>query len=377
MVLALTLVLSMVAVMKIDTNAKNLIITLDPGHGEGKSADGSTGSGTDAAVKWGGINELYYNLTISEYTKERLEQYSGVEVYMTRTTNDFCPGLEERVDIAKSHNSDAIISIHNNMNSKESAHGTQIYIPNNNYRPDMAADSKACANKIMKRLNNDAGTHKNADPYSDSNTTVTYPDGSVADRLRVIRFAKTKGLSIGMIVECAFLSNQSDYENFFAKEEGLKAMGYAIADGLADYYSLTLGSASTTAKVTTAPVTTVPVTTVPVTTAPVTTVPVTTAPETTTVPETTVAPETTTVPETTAEPETADPATEASTEEPVTESETKTADTEVAPSESETQSDDGEKKPNNTKVWIIVAVAIVIIAIASAVFFFMKNKANG
>lgn len=228
-------------------------ITLDPGHGEGKSADGSTSTGTDAAVQWGGVNELYYNLTISLYTRERLEQYNGVVVNMTRTTNEECPGLQERVDIAKAFNSDAIISIHNNMNSNPEAYGSQIYVPNRNYNAKMASNSLRCANRIMKHLNNDAGTHKNTDPYSTDHATEKYPDGTAADHLRVIRFGKLAELDVAMIVECAFLSNQSDYERHISTDEGLKTLGYAIADGIADFYGLTEKSeevTDTTAQIT-------------------------------------------------------------------------------------------------------------------------------
>ncbi len=237
--LVCTLITCILPNAKIGAEEKNVKITLDPGHGEGKSTDGSTATGTDAALQWGGVNELYYNLTISLYAKERLEQYDGVEVNMTRTTNEECPGLQERVDIAKAFGSDAIISIHNNMNSKSEAYGSQIYIPNRNYNSKMATNSLRCANRIMKHLNNDAGTHKNADPYSTDHATEKYPDGSNADHLRVIRFGKLAELNVAMIVECAFLSNKTDYENHISTDEGLKKLGYAIADGIAEYYELT------------------------------------------------------------------------------------------------------------------------------------------
>jgi len=57
---------------------ETLVITLDPGHGGKPSADGSTGTGTNAAAVFGGVNELFYTLSISEYCKERLEQYQNV-----------------------------------------------------------------------------------------------------------------------------------------------------------------------------------------------------------------------------------------------------------------------------------------------------------
>ena len=65
-----------------------IVITLDPGHGGRKSDDGSTGTGAEPPAEFGGKNELYYTLSISEYTKERLEQYENVEVYLTRDNNE-------------------------------------------------------------------------------------------------------------------------------------------------------------------------------------------------------------------------------------------------------------------------------------------------
>ncbi len=225
---------------------KNVKIMLDPGHGLGPSADGSTTIGTNYAEKWGGKNELYYNLSISEYTKERLEQYENVSVGMTRTTNEECPGLKERVSMAKRFRADAFISIHNNMFSDENVHGTVVLIPNQNYKPQIGKDSLECANKITSRLVNDARVHKFGDPRTYDTPVNTYPDGSAGDQYTVIRAAKESDIPVGMIVECAFLSSKVDYEKHFTSERGLKALGYAIADGLADYYDLTLKSSAAT-----------------------------------------------------------------------------------------------------------------------------------
>ncbi len=242
--LALCTVLTVIPFMRTATSAASLNVTLDPGHGEGTSADGTTGTGADGATKWGGKNELYYNLSIALYTRERLQQYQNTTVYMTRTTNAECPGLFERADMAKANGSEAIISIHNNSNTNSSVYGSQVYIANNNYRPEVGKASKACANKIMDRLVNDAGTHRK-EIYSVDSSSVTYPDGSAADHYRVIRQGKLNGLNVAMIVECVFVSNESDVKNFLLKEEKLKDLGYAIADGIADYYGLSLKPTTT------------------------------------------------------------------------------------------------------------------------------------
>lgn len=242
--LALCTILTVIPFMRTATSAASLNVTLDPGHGEGTSADGSTGTGADGATKWGGKNELYYNLSIALYTRERLQQYQNTTVYMTRTTNAECPGLLERADMAKANGSEAIISIHNNSNSNSSVYGSQVYVANNNYRSEVGKASTACANKIMDRLVNDAGTHRK-EIYSVDSSSVKYPDGSAADHYRVIRQGKLNGLNVAMIVECVFVSNESDVKNFLLKEEKLKALGYAIADGIADYYGLSLKPTTT------------------------------------------------------------------------------------------------------------------------------------
>ena len=73
---------------------------------------------------------------------------------------------------------------------------------------------------------------------SNSSTGATYPDGSPADKLTVIKGGKELNIPVVMLIEVAFADNKSDYEKVFATEEGLKKAGYAIAEGLAQYYGL-------------------------------------------------------------------------------------------------------------------------------------------
>ncbi len=379
--LACSLMLSMGNIIKINTTATDsdkLIITLDPGHGKTKSADGSTGSGANGAEQWGGVNEYIYNWKISNYCKERLELYNNVTVYMTKSEADTTPGLEERVDIAVANGSDAIISIHNNSFSKPSANGCLVFIPNNNYRPDMAKSSADCANIIANRLINDVGIRRNSANRPYNSTSVTYPDGSVADHYRIIRFGKEKGLNVAMIVECCFQSNETDVKTYLLPEQSLKQIGCAIADGIAQYYGL---KASTTLEKFSpiekwSPETSAPVTTAPTTTAPTVTSPMTDAPVTTAL--------------TTAEAITAaDTAqTDAPTEdvtsqiqtEALTEQETAT-DTDAAPSESEEQTapDTSEDKSSDKKgigavIGIIAGAVVATAAIATAIIVIKKKR---
>ncbi len=221
-------------------------IVLDAGHGKNTAADGSTGTGSDGAVQWGGVNEYIYNWDITVAAKERLSQYKNVEIYMTKDSADPTPGLSERVDVAVNNNCDAYVSIHNNAGGGK---GSLCFIPNPNYKPEIAQDSRDCAQSVLNRIVSDVGQKKNSWdtgygtglPTWDSSSR-TYPDGSVADYHYMFRYVKQVDVPIAFYVECAFLDTQSDFETFLKPEAKRKAFGYAIADGLADYFGLTMGA---------------------------------------------------------------------------------------------------------------------------------------
>ncbi len=238
---AVALVLIAIPFATVQVEAATVNVMLDPGHGATASSDGSTGTGSDGAVQWGGVNEYIYNWQIACATRDRLSQYNNVNVYMTKTNAETTPGLGERVDMAVANGCQAFISIHNNAGGGK---GSLVFVPNSNYRPQFATDSTACANKILDRLVSDVGQVRNnwdnGVPTKDS-TSVTYPDGTAADYYQLIRKSKLNGLDIGMIVECVFLDTQSEYNKFLANTAMIEAMGVAIADGIADYYGLSMG----------------------------------------------------------------------------------------------------------------------------------------
>lgn len=205
------------------------IITLDPGHGNNTGADG--------AMQWGGLQEDYYNLTISQQTQKVLTETYGVKVIMTRTTNTYNPSYDTRVNTALDNNSGTFVSIHNNSFDNPSAHGCLAFIPNENYRYDHHLQSKDMANKIVDRLENDVGIPRNTDPYSESGSG-TYPDGTAKDYYALLWRAKQWGLTRACIVECCFQSNYNDVHNYLLNPAKLVEMGTAIANGIADHLGL-------------------------------------------------------------------------------------------------------------------------------------------
>lgn len=222
-------------------NKNEIVIVLDPGHG---TPDGATG----ATYEWNGVTytERDINLKIAQYCKEDLEKYNGVKVYMTRTTNN--NGLllsvpegetvSPLIKFAADRDADIFVSIHNNAATVETANGSEVYYPNANYNPEMSKDAKELSDKILSKLSECGLTNRGAKIRDDSGNVQYYPDGSLGDYYGVIRQSKLCGFP-GIIIEHAFLSNQSDAENFLGSDESLKKLGQADAAALVEYFGLT------------------------------------------------------------------------------------------------------------------------------------------
>lgn len=214
----------------------NLVVVLDPGH-----------DGVHAGAQQGGLSEEQINLKIAQYCKEELEQYQGVTVYMTVTSNA-CPYggssitsgkcNESRVAYAQSVGADVYVALHNNS-AGASASGSLIYYPNANYNSLLHQQGEELAQSILDQLValglKDMGILVR--DCKDQTPEYQYPDGSQADYYAVIRNCKRAGIP-ALIVEHAFMTNASDVSNFLNSDEKLKKLGVADATGIAQYYGL-------------------------------------------------------------------------------------------------------------------------------------------
>lgn len=214
----------------------NLVVVLDPGHDD-----------SHAGAFKNGLKEQDLTLKIAQYCKEELERYSGVTVYMTRTTGACAFGgdnsncLKARVQYAQNVGANVFVSLHLNSNTSSAPYGVEVYRPNANYRPDIHDLANDLANDILEQLAalglNNRGTFvRNC---QDSDLEYIYPDGTHADYHSVIRNCKRAGIP-ALIVEHAFLSNASDVANFLNSEEKLKRLGVADATGIANCYGLSM-----------------------------------------------------------------------------------------------------------------------------------------
>ncbi len=214
------------------SSSGSVVVVLDPGH-----------DSTHTGASYGGLREENLNLKIAQYCKAELEEYNGVKVYMTRTT-EACPfpgesnsdDLAGRVDYAASVGADVYVSLHLNANNDTTVSGSQVYCPNTNYNSSISQEGFSLADQIMAQLNKLGLSNRGV--YSVNSSSTKYPDGSWADYYAVIRRSKLAGFP-GIIVEHAFMSNSSDLNNYLSSEASLKSLGVADATGIANYFGLT------------------------------------------------------------------------------------------------------------------------------------------
>ena len=208
--------------------SQNKVVVLDPGHG-----------GSDGGASANGLVEKNLTLKIAQYCKEELEKYSGVTVYMTRST-DVAVGLEERVQMAKNWGADVFVSIHMNSASP-AAEGAEVWYPNSSYNSEIHNNGQKLASEIENELVS-LGLANRGVKVRNSENNSKYTDGSIADYYSVIRNSKLAGFP-GIIVEHAFLTNSGDAEKL-KQESFVKKLGVADATGIAKYFGLSKSSAS-------------------------------------------------------------------------------------------------------------------------------------
>jgi N-acetylmuramoyl-L-alanine amidase len=93
-------------------------IVIDPGHG-----------GHDPGAQANGVSEAELVLDVSKRLEALLREQPGIEVVLTRRTNEFIP-LEERTAIANRENADLFLSIHANSSPQRDTRGVETYFLN-------------------------------------------------------------------------------------------------------------------------------------------------------------------------------------------------------------------------------------------------------
>lgn len=175
----------------------NIVIVVDPGHGEKDPG----------AVGTTGVHEADVNYAIATGIKAELEKYEGVKVYLTRPQDSWTTNTG-RAMVAKALNADFIISCHNNTGNQQ---GTIVYASLNQYYSDKTTQ---LGNQILSNLsalglaNKGVQTRKSTDGKEDYYTLI-------AESVRA-------GIP-AVLVEHCFLDNSTD------------VMHVSTADGNVDY----------------------------------------------------------------------------------------------------------------------------------------------
>lgn len=204
--------------------ASPVVVVLDPGHGGGEKG----------SISVTGAYEKDLNLKISLYTKEALEKYPNIKVYLTRTTDETV-GLSERAERAKAFGADIFISQHLNSSTNNAVRGAEVFVSNlQQFYPKL----KVFGEKVLKELTALGLQSRGVKVRLSANGSIHEPTGEAADYYGVIAASANRGIP-GTIIEHCFLSNGAEFEEFLSTDAKLKALGEADAAAIADYFELT------------------------------------------------------------------------------------------------------------------------------------------
>lgn len=118
-------------------------IVIDAGHG-----------GHDPGASAFGLSEAELVLDVTLRLEKLLLQQPGMEVVLTRRTNDYL-SLEERTELANRESADLFLSIHANASANAAARGVETYFLNFALNPQaeaVAARENAASGKTMSSL---------------------------------------------------------------------------------------------------------------------------------------------------------------------------------------------------------------------------------
>ena len=202
----------------------NLVIVLDPGHG---------GSDPGATNRELGIREAEVNYKIARYTKEELEKYEGVKVYLTRYADN--PSIYERGEFAKNYQADLVVSQHINSGSS-TASGAEIWVTQDKTKVEFYEKSKEVGEKILNKLSG-LGLRNHGVSTRSGKPDEWYESGVVKDYYGIIRYPMNYGIR-SILVEHCYISNNSDCRNYISNDEQIKRLGVADAQGIVEAYCL-------------------------------------------------------------------------------------------------------------------------------------------
>src|SRR5262245_16175667 len=150
-------------------------IVIDAGHG-----------GHDPGAKGKGVTEAELVLDVALRLEKLLQKVPGVDVILTRRTDDFIP-LAERTAIANREGADLFLSIHANASSSTQAHGIETYFlnfANNQSEAAVAARENATSAQAMGALPDFVKAIALHNKLDESRDFATHVQRAMVERLR-------------------------------------------------------------------------------------------------------------------------------------------------------------------------------------------------
>ena len=150
-------------------------IVIDPGHG-----------GHDPGATGKGVTEAAVVLDIALRLEKLLAEVEGLEVILTRRTDDFVP-LQERTAIANREGADLFLSIHVNASSSLQANGIETYFLNfatSSTAAAVAARENASSGQTMAALPDVVKAIALHNKLDESRDFATFVQRSMVERLR-------------------------------------------------------------------------------------------------------------------------------------------------------------------------------------------------
>ena len=195
-------------------HCENIVVVIDPGHG-GDSLGGNYEDRIERDI----------NLITAFAMRDRLEQYDGVDVYVTRENNtDKEMTRKERFDFAKKVNADFLFSIHYNMSEYHTLFGSEVWIPSkgNNY-----VLGYQFATIEMKALTELGLFDRGIKNKLDKNKSGEY--------YGILKYSEEYDIP-AVIIEHCHLDEERD--SAFWNEEAYKRFGVTDADCVAKFFKL-------------------------------------------------------------------------------------------------------------------------------------------
>lgn len=195
------------------TEAKNIVVVLDPGHG---------GSAQGGQIP--GVDEKNINLFTALAMKAELEKYEGITVYMTRC-DDTALSLAQRAQFAAEVQADFLFSLHYNKSELSNLYGAEVWLPSlgENY-----SKAYACGDMVLNELCDHYGLYRRG--------LKTRLNAQGMDYYGVIRHATELGIP-SMIIEHCHMDHPEDVP-YFNSPEKLQQLGKCCATGVAKYFGL-------------------------------------------------------------------------------------------------------------------------------------------